>query len=218
MIIDLSDRFHTPEFIDSIPARTVNRTTRPFQNIILHHTTAVMSASGIPMAYGIRTDGGATTRQQEENAILGLARDHRARFGIGPGYYYVGFHSGRFYAVGKVGTERRHTSNTDGRIDGRTWNYDSMAVCLFGNFNAAQPSEAMKQGLTQVIAQIMSWPFTAQDVRIMGHRDANPRTECPGDNAMRLILPPPADHAKHETIRAHVTEIRTRLDAIEALL
>lgn len=189
MIIDLTDRFHNAAFIDNIAARTVNRAQRPFKHIIIHHTTSVLS-NGVPMAYGIRTDGGATVRDQEEQAILGLARDHRQRFGIGPGYYYAGFHSGRYYAVGKVSTERRHTSNTDGRTDGRTWNHDSIAIVLFGNFNAVQPSQAMKDGLHEVIQQIKSWPFTDPDVRIMGHRDANPRTECPGDNLMALIHPP----------------------------
>lgn len=178
---DLTDRFHTVEFMQGGPGRwAIDRTAVPFRNIAIHHSTEVNG-----FAYGVPIEG--TTRQQEEQAILALALDHRARFGIGPGYNYIGFQSGRLYAVGKAGTERRHTSNTDGRSDGNTWNRDTLAFCMFGGFEQREPSQALKQAIRAEIDRARGWSIMATNPRIDGHRGYNPRTSCPGDRGMAFV-------------------------------
>jgi len=179
---DLTDRFHTSEFMRNGPqAWAMNRQAVPFQQIIIHHTT---EANG--WAYGVNLNN-TLSQAQEELAILALARDHFNRFGIGPGYNFLVFPSGRMYAVGKAGTQRRHTSNSHGRTDGRTWNYDSVAICAFGDYNTRTPTQAMLTAIKEEIESIKGWSITAPNPRLMTHREANPSTACPGNNLQAFV-------------------------------
>ena len=100
MAIDLTDRYFATEFMRGGVARwKLDRTAWPCRAIVLHHAAGWY---GPPL-------GPDASRRDEEQRIHSLARDHHARFGIGPGYHYVAFPSGRLYAVGKAGTQRAHT-------------------------------------------------------------------------------------------------------------
>ena len=224
--IDLTDRFHTTEFMRNGPeAWAVDRREHPFRNVILHHTTSAMSSNGIPYAYGIRTDGEPTTQAQEEAAILSLARDHRARLNIGPGYTGVVFQSGRGYWVGKAGTQRRHTTNSNGRTDGRTWNFDSVAICMFGNMDYAPITPGMKTTIIDMVTEVISWSITRSPVEIMGHGDTW-NTACPGIAGnllvaeIRKLIAKPTDPTSSQiaTARNLIGEARTRLEDAERLL
>jgi hypothetical protein len=226
-ITDLTDRFHKTEFMRNGPgAWSINRVQVPFRNIIIHHTGSHM-VNGIPYAYGVRTDGQAVTPWQEEQAILALARDHFGRFGIWPGYMGALFQSGRGYWIGKAGTKRRHTSNTQGRTDGRTWNYDSVAIVLWGNMNYAALPPAMLETGWEMASEAMTWGITKHPVEVFGHRDVF-NTGCPGSGAQTLIdyikmkarpTPPPFDRVKAlglvDAISRDTAAAKTAIDRIE---
>lgn len=223
--IDLTDRFHKTEFMRGGPAAwAIDRSIYPFRNIIIHHTTSAMSASGVPMAYGIRTDGKPTAQAQEEAALLSLARDHYNRFGIGPGYTGAVFQSGRGYWVGKAGTTRRHTTNTNGRTDGHTWNFDSVAIVLFGNMDFAPITPAMQETVLDMVGEVLTWRITRSPVSIMGHGDTW-NTGCPGTGGKKLVEyikrmvdePPVAVPTEHPALK-HVRSAEVELAEARRLL
>ena len=124
MAIDLTDRYFATEFMRGGVARwKLDRDAWPCRAIVLHHAAGWY---GPPL-------GADASRRDEEQRIDSLARDHHARFGIGPGYHYVAFPSGRLYAVGKAGTQRAHTKGRNPET-GERWNIEAIGVCALGDY------------------------------------------------------------------------------------
>ena len=108
----------------------------PCAPLVLHH------AGGW---YGIPLGAGASV-EDERAQLDALARDHAARFGIGPGYHYAAFPSGRAYAVGKWGTHRAHVRGRDAASRAR-WNRLAIGVVALGDYDQARPSPALLTAL-----------------------------------------------------------------------
>ena len=140
MAIDLTERYFATEFMRGGVARwKLDRNAWPVRAIVLHHAAGWY---GSPL-------GPDASRREEEERIHSLARDHRARFGIGPGYHYAAFPSGRLYAVGKAGTHRAHTKGRNPET-GERWNVDAIGVCALGDYERAgrdQPSPGLREAI-----------------------------------------------------------------------
>jgi hypothetical protein len=97
-IRDLTERYEEPQYYEGDIARwTLERVDQPVRAIVVHHTAGW---------YG-RALTAAAMSQREIEQIDALARDHRTRFRIGPGYHYLVFPSGRVYAAGRTAHTRR---------------------------------------------------------------------------------------------------------------
>lgn len=226
MAIDLTDRYQAPAYMQGGPASwSLSRTKFPVRAVILHHTAGW---------YGAKLSTGAT-RAQEEQQVESIARDHRERFGIGPGYNYFVFPSGRVYAVGKVGTHRAHTKGSNPATANR-WNYDGIAVCAVGNYDTEEPSPLMLAGIGEAVDEIRSFGFVyTQDIPVLGHgsvptvdsqgKPFTQATACPGRFLVPIIgglnrtVSPDTVAAVHlERAERLVDEARTEIAAARAAL
>lgn len=210
--IDLTEHYFAGAFMEGGPARwLVDRARTPVRAAILHHTAGW---------YGPALDAAATP-EAERAQVEALARDHRARFGIGPGYHYLAFPSGRLYAVGKWGTHRAHTAGRD-PATGERWNLLAVGVCAFGNFESESPSAGTLAALRGGVEEVRR--LAGDLVPVLGHGetptvDASGRpvaqaTACPGALLHGGIEDTPDDSALLAAVRA----TRHALDEVERLL
>lgn len=185
MTIDLTSRYATVAFMRGGPgAWTNNRTLNPVSRGYLHHTAGW---------YGPRLTERAT-EDQERQQIDAVAADHFTRFGIGPGYVYLVFPSGRSYAVGKWGTHRAHTKGRD-PITKKPHNVIGIGVCAFGNYEDEQPTQAMLRALAETMQEVESYagrtlPWTAhgQTPTVDSAGNNLPQgTACPGKNLIAWL-------------------------------
>ncbi len=175
MTIDLTDRYHTSEYQRASTDWSVDRTDEPVRALVIHHTagfylglTLTESSSGLA----------------EVAQIDALAQDHAHRFGIGPGYHYAAFPSGRLYAIGKYGTHRAHTKGRNPETN-NWWNREALAIVAFGDYQANPASSKLWTAITKGIEEIRG--YTTPTLTITGHREVpgNPSiSQCPGDNLM----------------------------------
>ena len=154
MTIDLTDRYFATEFMRGGVARwKLDRTAWPCRAIVLHHAAGWY---GSPL-------GADASRHDEEQRIHSLARDHHTRFGIGPGYHYVAFPSGRLYAVGKAGTQRAHTKGRNPE-SGERWNIEAIGICALGDYERegrGEPSPGLREAIEEAVEEIRGFWLTA---------------------------------------------------------
>lgn len=219
MAIDLTERYFATEFMRGGVARwKLDRDAWPVRAIVLHHAAGWY---GPPL-------GPDASRHDEEQRIHSLARDHRARFGIGPGYHYAAFPSGRLYAVGKAGTHRAHTKGRNPET-GMRWNLEAIGVCALGDYERAgrdEPTTGLREAIEEAVEEILGFRFILPDVPVFGHGmtptvnasgDPLPQaTSCPGQRLSPLLAtlnrPAPPD------VGAELAAIRAAAEAIERKL
>lgn len=177
-LLDLTGRFDADGYRRGARVRwALDRAREPVQLLVLHH------AGGW---YGALL--GADARVGEEQAQLdALARDHAARFGIGPGYHYAAFPSGRAYAVGKWGTHRAHVRGRD-PASRTLWNRVAIGVVAFGDYEAGRPTPGLVVALGTALREASG--LAGRPVALLPHwgvpaADAagavlSPSTRCPG--------------------------------------
>ena len=223
MAIDLTDRFFAAAYMRGGTERwTLDRARTPYRAIALHH------AAGW---YGAPLDADAA-REREEEQIERLARDHAQRFGIGPGYNYLAFPSGRLYAVGKVSTHRAHTKGRNPDT-GTRWNVEGIAICALGDYERAgrdAPTAGLRAAIAEAAAEIRAFPFTLDGAPVYGHGaipTANAAgaplpqaTSCPGRRLLPLAAElngaqEAASSAPPPGFAAELAAIRAAADAIE---
>ncbi|GMU39205.1 MAG: hypothetical protein AMXMBFR23_00710 [Chloroflexota bacterium] len=211
--IDLTERYFTATYLEGGPARwLVDRDRTPVRAVVLHHTAGW---------YG-PTLGADATPEAERAQIDALARDHRARFGIGPGYHYLAFPSGRLYAAGKWGTHRAHTAGRD-PASGERWNVVAIGVCAFGDFEAGPPAAGTLRALRDALDEIRRTAGAPLPVVAHGSAPtvdaagrATPQaTACPGRHLRAWLVGPDAGS---EALRAAIRAARDALDRADALL
>lgn len=138
--------------------------------------------------YGPKLGPGATA-SQEFAQLVACARDHRAKWGIGPGYNLVVFPSNRVWAVGRHGTHRAHTKGRDPETR-RPWNEVGRGIAVAGNLSLEPMHGA--SGVIRAVQEVMSWPGAIPGMAIHEH-GITPTvnsagvmfpqaTECPGKN------------------------------------
>jgi hypothetical protein len=194
MIIDFTNRYHTARYQRANTDWAVDRTDEPVQALVIHHTAGF---------YGPTLDE-AATQAEETSQLDALAQDHANRFGIGPGYYYAAFPSGRLYAIGKYGTHRAHTRYKNPQT-ANWWNRESLAIVAFGDYQAHPVPSKLWAAIEEGIADVRS--YTRDDLPIYGHREVpgnESSSQCPGDNLIALMYPKadPIEQAREHLRRA----------------
>ncbi|KKM59896.1 hypothetical protein LCGC14_1547460 [marine sediment metagenome] len=140
--IDLTELYYNEAHMrGGIVPWLLNRANVPVEGIIIHHTAGW---------YGPRLYANSS-RDAEVRQLDAMAADHFERFGIGPGYHYAVFPSGRSYAIGKYGTHRAHTKGrrptrdplplgSDARFGLLNPRYNNIALGLvvFGDYEREQ--------------------------------------------------------------------------------
>ncbi|MDP2328821.1 MAG: N-acetylmuramoyl-L-alanine amidase [Dehalococcoidia bacterium] len=215
---DLTNRYHLDSYMEGGPARwTLDRGRLPVRAVILHHTGGW---------YGRPLDASATVAE-EIAQVDALARDHQARFGIGPGYHYLAFPSGRLYAVGKWGTQRAHTMGRD-PATGERWNVQAVGVCAFGNFEAELPVAGTVAAVRAALGEVDR--IAGRVLPVIPHgetpsADASGRgfaqaTACPGALLRATLVrgDESAVHADLDAVRRGVRAAQDRLAEAAALL
>ena len=194
MAIDLTDRYFATEFMRGGVARwKLDRSAWPCRAIVLHHAAGWY---GPPL-------GSDASRLEEEQRIHSLARDHYARFGIGPGYHYVAFPSGRLYAVGKAGTQRAHTKGRNPE-SGERWNIEAIGICALGDYEREgrdEPSPGLREAIEEAVEEIRGFWLTAPrraGLRARGGtgREFIGRPSAAGDGLPRAAAEPAARGAQ----------------------
>ena len=174
-------------------AWTLSRAEFPVRAVILHHTGGWYGARLAPDAEAA----------QEVAQLDALARDHRQRFGIGPGYHYVAFPSGRLYAVGKWGTHRAHTKGRNPET-GNPWNRDAIGVVAMGDYERTRPALPLLDALRGAVAEVRRLargerlPVHAHGLTptVDGAGGPFPQaTACPGRHLLPLVLELNGDEA-----------------------
>lgn len=69
-----------------------------------------------------------------------------------------------------------HTKSSDGR-----YNDQGIGICLVGNFEKSSPTPAQWASLVKLVAYLKR-TCNISETDIIGHRDANEKTLCPGRN------------------------------------
>ena len=219
MAIDLTERYFATEFMRGGMARwKLDRDAWPVRAIVLHHAAGWY---GSPL-------GPEASRREEEQRIHSLARDHHARFGIGPGYHYVAFPSGRLYAVGKADTHRAHTKGRNPET-GRYWNVDAIGVCALGDYERArrdEPTAGLREAIADTVEEIRGFRFSVPGAPVFGHGmtptanasgDPLPQaTSCPGRRLSPLLTT--LNRPAAPDVSADLAAIRAAAEAIERKL
>ena len=216
--IDLTERYDRERYLAGGPrAWTLDRSANPVRAIVVHHSAGFY---GPPL-------GLAATGDEELAQLDALAADHHARFGVGPGYHYVAFPSGRLYAGGKAGTHRAHTNGRNPE-SGERWNVEAIGVCAMGDYEAGEPSAA----LTEAVGEIRGYGFAEPGlIPVHAHglaptvdgsgRPFSQATACPGPQLAPLASPlnagTPAS-LDRDDVRLELAAIRRAAAAIEELL
>lgn len=183
--IDLTDRYFNATHMRNGPASwRLVRSEEPVRAIIYHH---------IAGWYGPAL-GRNASRDEETTRLDALALDHFSRFGIGPGYHYAAFPSGRNYAIGKAGTHRAHTK---GRAPegGTYWNRIAVGIVSFGNYEQETPTNGLLDALGEATLDVEGWAGSlsmrfAHGTTPTVDRSGSPYTQltlCPGRNLVPML-------------------------------
>jgi hypothetical protein len=169
--LDLTGRFDADGYRRGARVRwALVRAHEPAQLLVLHHAGGWY---GAPL--------GADARVEEEQAQLdALARDHAARFGIGPGYHYAAFPSGRAYAVGMWGTHHAHVRGRD-PASRTPWNRVAIGVVARGDYEAGRPTPALVVALGAALREASE--LAGRPVALLPQGG-------PAVNAAGAVLPP----------------------------
>ena len=65
--------------------------------------------------------------------------------------------------------------------DDNHWNEHYIGICLVGNFENSKPTEMQYKSLRQLL-EFLQERYNIPDSKVMGHRDADHGTLCPGKN------------------------------------
>jgi hypothetical protein len=114
---------------------------------------------------------------------------HRQRGFDELGYHFV-IDNGEGGEDGKVEVGSRwskqkqgaHTKSADGK-----YNDQGIGICLVGNFEKTTPTPAQWAALVKLVAYLKR-TYGIGETNIMGHRDANEKTLCPGKNVSIIKL------------------------------
>lgn len=98
-----------------------------------------------------------------------IHRWHLENGWIGIGYHYFIRKNGKIYRGRPETAQGSHT---------KTYNTQSIGICLEGNFSNEKITEEQKQSLEKLILDIRG---RHGDLKVLGHKDVN-NTSCPGKN------------------------------------
>lgn len=116
----------------------------------------------------------------KKTTISQLNEWHKARdfplssLGFYIGYHYVILGDGTVKQVRRDNEIGAHSPPNTGRL----------GICLTGNFNIEEPSDAQIKSLLELTEKLKS-AYGIQDIK--GHREFN-KTECPGENLYKWVL------------------------------
>ena len=107
------------------------------------------------------------------------------RYHIGLGWGNIAYH----YFIEANGRLRKgrneRTAGTHTKAGGM--NFKSLGICLAGNFNEEEPTEAQLKSLEQILKSLAAKHKIPKE-RILGHLEApGAVTQCPGQNLLNWI-------------------------------
>ena len=147
MITDLILRYDHPTFFrGEREGWEVDRGDEPVSALTFHHAAGMYGGVGNMTSLAV---------QWEIEQLDLLAQHHRTAFGIGPGYHYAVFLSGRAYSIGPWGTHRAHTKGR--RPDGVLWNRVALGVVAMGDWDENEPPLPLLAALKEVYDDVTSY-------------------------------------------------------------
>lgn len=112
------------------------------------------------------------TRENRRYCIRALDRDHRSRGFEGIGYHFYVTRDGVIYQTRDMECVGAHTAG---------YNTESVGVCYEGGLTReGSPADTRTPEQKRVLGLLLEHLWTVLGrVRIVGHRDLNPKKECP---------------------------------------
>lgn len=107
----------------------------------------------------------------------------------------LGFYGGYHYLIEPDGEVKQYRKENEQGIHAKGWNDKSIGVCLSGNFQKEEPTEAQLKALFKLLDKIISrHGMTEEDV--FGHKEKTIFTHCPG----KYFLPHIRDYREQEPL------------------
>lgn len=185
-VIDATARYNVAAYMQGGPgAWQIATPLPPIEAIEMHHWAGW---------FGPALDASAQPAAELEQ-LDACALYHVQKFGIGPGYWLIGFPSGRVWAVGKNGTHRASALGRDPYTSPPAyWNTVGRAFAMAGNYDLEPVTQGVAQACRTAVAEIRSWPGVVADAPIYGHgllptcnaagQRFSQATSCPGRNLL----------------------------------
>lgn len=128
---------------------------------------------------------------QNPNQFAAIDRYHK-----GKGWGMIGYH----WLIEKGGAIKKGRAENVRGAHARNFNFNSVGICLTGNFNQDRPTPQQKASLKRLVGEVQKRHKISSD-RILGHRECKGNsTSCPGTNMMPVVgelrKPPPPPKPK----------------------
>lgn len=126
-----------------------------------------------------------TASSRDNTTVKDVNAWHKVRnFTLSNLGYYVGYH----YLVLGTGeiVQTRQDNEVGCHCVAKNMNFQSIGICLTGNFDIDQPAEKQINSLTTLIEKKLK-DFSIPKEKILGHREVS-STECPGENLFKWLL------------------------------
>ena len=106
------------------------------------------------------------------------------RYHLSIGYLGIGYH----FVVRKDGTIERGRPEWAEGSHAYGENHHTLGIHLSGDFTFAEPTEKQIENTALLIAHLCTYYSIPMDrAHIVGHREVNSDTDCPGNNLQKLL-------------------------------
>jgi N-acetyl-anhydromuramyl-L-alanine amidase AmpD len=126
-----------------------------------------------------------TASSRDKTTVKDVNAWHKVRnFTLSNLGYYVGYH----YLILSNGdvVQIRQDFEVGCHCIAQNMNFQSIGVCLTGNFETETPSEQQFASLTELLERKLK-DFNIPKEKVLGHKEVS-STECPGKNLFKWLL------------------------------
>ena len=126
-----------------------------------------------------------TASSRDNTTVKDVNAWHKVRnFTLSNLGYYVGYH---YLILGNGDiVQTRQDYEVGCHCVAQNMNFQSIGICLTGNFNAEEPSKEQLDSLTDLLERKLK-DFNISKEKVLGHREVS-STECPGENLFKWLL------------------------------
>lgn len=126
-----------------------------------------------------------TASNRDNTTVKDVNAWHKVRnFTLSNLGFYIGYH----YLIlgrGEV-VQTRQDYEVGCHCVAQNMNFQSIGICLTGNFNTEEPSKEQLNSLADLLERKLK-EFNIPKEKVLGHREVS-STECPGENLFKWLL------------------------------
>lgn len=126
-----------------------------------------------------------TASSRDKTTVKDVNAWHKVRnFTLSNLGYYVGYHY-LILGTGEV-VQTRQNNEVGCHCVAQNMNFQSIGICLTGNFDIDGPSDQQLKSLTDLLEKKLK-DFNIPKEKVLGHKEVS-STECPGTNLFKWLL------------------------------